>query len=395
MSSGWPKVRIGNVAEPIERPERPIPGVSYRQVGVRLWGAGAYEREPLDGGATKYKALSRVKAGDIIVNKIWARNGSVSVISDALEGCYCSGEFPLFRPKPDQLEPRWFFWITKARWFWDLCDVQSRGTSGKNRIRPERFLEIPIPIPPLPEQRRIVAKIADLTSKLQEASDLRYQSSEETGTLTRCGIERHYRRLCTLYGARPLHEICKTITDGDHNTPAFTDDGVPFIFVGNISSGFLHFESSKRVSLKYFESLKAHRVPEQGDILYSAVGATLGVPALVDTDEAFCFQRHIAILKPDRSVLDARFAWHMLRSQTVFEKAWSSTTGTAQPTVPLRAIRQLQIPCPSLQKQSGIVGELDDFLAHMGQLREAQSKSKAALNALLPSILDCAFAAEL
>jgi type I restriction enzyme S subunit len=64
-----------------------VPGTAYRQIGVKLWGEGAYEREPMDGGATKYAQLFRAEAGDVIVNKIWARNGSVAVVPDALAGC--------------------------------------------------------------------------------------------------------------------------------------------------------------------------------------------------------------------------------------------------------------------------------------------------------------------
>jgi len=78
MSFGWPEIPIGDVCMPAERWEAPVPGVEYRQVGVRLWGEGAYEREPIDGGGTKYRLLNRVQPGDIIVNKIWARNGSVT-----------------------------------------------------------------------------------------------------------------------------------------------------------------------------------------------------------------------------------------------------------------------------------------------------------------------------
>ena len=65
--------------------------------------------------------------------------------------------------------------------------------------------------------------------------------------------------------------------------------------MGNVSSARLHFENSKRVSSDYFKTLKPQRLPERGDILYSAVGATLGVPAVVNTNEPFCFQRHVAI----------------------------------------------------------------------------------------------------
>ena len=74
--------------------------------------------------------------------------------------------------------------------------------------------------------------------------------------------------------------------------------------------------------MDYFKTLKRQRLPERGDILYSAVGATLGIPAVVDSDEPSCFQRHVAILKPDRKQMDSQFGWHMLSSRTLFDKAW-------------------------------------------------------------------------
>ena len=113
---------------------------------------------------------------DIIVNKIWARNGSVAVVSEDLSDCYGSGEFPTFSPDPDKLLPRWFHWITKTRFFWNACDEQSRGTSGKNRIRPEKFLEIEIPLPLLDEQRRIVARIEALAGRVAEVQRLRVEA---------------------------------------------------------------------------------------------------------------------------------------------------------------------------------------------------------------------------
>jgi type I restriction enzyme, S subunit len=127
--------------------------------------------------------LSRIEADDIIVNKIWARNGSVAVVSENLAGCYVSGEFPTFIPIRDKLEPRWFHWFTKTPLLWKQCDEKSRGTSGKNRIRPERFLEIHIPLPPLDEQRRIVARIDELSTKIKEARDLRSYTVQRSKSL--------------------------------------------------------------------------------------------------------------------------------------------------------------------------------------------------------------------
>src|SRR4030042_5363680 len=178
MSKYFPMVPIGEVAYSVERPEAPLPGTVYRQVGVHLWGGGAYERESIDGGETRYSTLHCVESGDIIVNKIWASNGSVAVVNNELAGCFCSGEFPIYAPDRNKIEPRWFHWITKTSWFWHECDLKSRGTSGKNRIRPEKFLEIQIPLPPVEEQQRVVAKIDELADKIEEAQGLRHQAVE-------------------------------------------------------------------------------------------------------------------------------------------------------------------------------------------------------------------------
>ena len=146
---------------------------------------------------------------------------------------------------------------------------------------------------------------------------------------------------------------------------------------------------------EYFASLRPSRVPKRGDILFSAVGASLGIPAIVDTDEAFCFQRHIAILKPKRDEVHPQFLWHMLMSRTCFDMAWKATTGSAQPTIPLHAIRALKIPKPPLVEQHRIAAELDALQGEVDALNQAQAQTRAELDALLPTILDRAFAGAL
>jgi len=59
MSKSFPLVPIGEVAFSVERPEAPLPGTVYRQVGVHLWGEGAYERKSIDGGETKSLSVNK------------------------------------------------------------------------------------------------------------------------------------------------------------------------------------------------------------------------------------------------------------------------------------------------------------------------------------------------
>src|SRR5206468_2056162 len=175
----WQTRQLGEVVERASRAETPLPGKPYRQLGVKLWGEGAYERETIDGSQTKYAELYRAESGDIVVNKIWARNGSVAVVQESESGCYGSSEFPMFAPLRDELDPRWIHWLTKTPAFWSQCDEKSRGTSGKNRIRPEQFLRVEIPLPPLAEQQRLVARIEELAGKIKEARALRNQAAEQ------------------------------------------------------------------------------------------------------------------------------------------------------------------------------------------------------------------------
>jgi len=164
----WPKVALAELCAPAERYTSPTPGEIYRQLGVRLWGEGAYEREQIDGADTKYANFNRIEADDLVVNKIWARNGSVAVATAEQAGAYVSTEFPAFILNRERIDPRWMRFITKWRGFWTACDEKAQGTSGKNRIKPSQFLSIQIPLPPLAEQQSLVARLDALAEKTRQ-----------------------------------------------------------------------------------------------------------------------------------------------------------------------------------------------------------------------------------
>ncbi len=148
-------VKLRGFLQLVDRTEKVVPDKAYRQIGVRVWGRGVYERESILGCNTKYKELSKVCANDIIVNKIWARNGSIAIVTKELDGLYCSSEFPLFVIDEKKARLGWVKWLIKAPWFWKLCAEKSGGTSGKNRITPNKFLEIDVGLPPLEKQTEV------------------------------------------------------------------------------------------------------------------------------------------------------------------------------------------------------------------------------------------------
>jgi type I restriction enzyme M protein len=392
--SRWPMVTLGEVLAKSEEWVPIHPGQWYKEVTVRLWGKGAVLRRELLGAQIAASNRLKVHADDFIISRIDARNGASALIPADLDGAVVSNDFPVFKPVPDRLWPKYLGWIGKTRHFIDLCKAASEGTTNRVRLKENRFLATVIPLPPLADQRRLVERIDALATKVEEARQLRSTVDQQTEAFTHSLLNQVYEAQSAVWGVAALGEVCSGITDGTHLTPSFVEKGVKFIFVGNVSSGHLHFNACKYVSPEYYGKVAPSRQPRRGDVLYSAVGATLGMPALVDCDEPFCFQRHVAIIRPDPRRRDSRYLWFMLRSGTLFKRAWSSITGTAQPTVPLKAIRVLPIPVPTVREQQRIVGYLENVQSNGDTLSRCQLETSTELNAMLPAILHQAFHGE-
>lgn len=395
MTFSWPEVPIGSVAETVERHEVPIPGRTYRQIGVRLWGEGAYERESLDGGRTRYSKLNRAEAGDIIVNKIWARNGSVTVVPESLGGCSCSGEFPLFRPLRERLYPSWFHWITKTRWFWQRCDIQSRGTSGKNRIRPEKFLAIPIPLPSLPEQQRIVARIEELAAKIEEASALRQQASAGTEAVIKSAML-HIFTPSPQYPEVPFESVCSEIIDNLHSNPVYSDEGVPCVRSPDVGWGKLRLATALKTSEEEYIRRTVRGEPRTDDIVLVREGGGTGKAAIVEEGQRFSLGQRVMLLRPDRGRVLPKFFLHQLLSPAIYEEqTLTLLKGSASPHLNIAALRKFRFYLPSLSEQQGVVTYLDNLQAKIDPLTRLQGENAVELDALLPSILDKAFKGEL
>jgi len=389
MTKPWPTVRLGEVLRPTERGETPMPGTTYRQIGVKLWGEGAYEREPMDGGATRYSQLFRAKAGDVIVNKIWARNGSVAVVSDALAGCFGSGEFPMFAPKRARLESRWVHWLTKTRGFWAQCDEKSQGTSGKNRIKPEQFLRVEIPLPPLAEQRRVVARIEALAAQIHEARTLRHQAADEAEALVLAALK--HLRLPRGTVDKPI-SACSTMSTGT-TPPSDRSDyyGGPIQWY---TPGDLEYQqqlgaSSRTLSEVALAERKA-RMFDPGTVLLVAIGGSLGKVAL--THERCSANQQITGINFSDEVLPKYGFWWMRR---LGKDLMAAAPQATLPIINQERIGVLEISVPPLPEQRRIVSELDALQAEVDALKRLQAETAAALAALLPALLDRAFKGEL
>ena len=275
--------------------------------------------------------------------------------------------------------------------------------SGMVHVTLKPFLNTPIPLPPtLAEQQRIVNRIESMFAKLDEAKEKAQNVVDGFETRKAAILHKAFTNQLKMengklkdedWEEKKLGEVCESIFDGDHMPPPKAESGIPFLVISNVNTGFLSFDNTRYVPNDYYDSLSETRKPKTGDVLYTIVGS-YGIPVLVDSDRAFCFQRHMALLKPSK-LISSRYLWYVLQSNEMYQKATSIATGTAQLTVPIKGLRELTIPVPPLNYQLSIVNFLDIVLEKESRAKEASQTVLDQIALLKKSILARAFRGEM
>ena len=157
-----------------------------------------------------------------------------------------------------------------------------------------------IPIPPLDEQERIMAKLDQVTAEVSSLRQVLTRELREAFHLEQIHLDRvvAHQGLFTA-----LMDLCEVVTDGDHQPPPKSDSGIPFITISCIDKNTrtIDLNAGFRVPKSYYEELAETRRPRTGDVLVTVTGS-FGIPVVVREDEPFCFQRHIALLRPKSGV---------------------------------------------------------------------------------------------
>lgn len=158
-----------------------------------------------------------------------------------------------------------------------------------------------------------------------------------------------------------LKDVCISISDGDHQAPPKANRGVPFVTISNITStNQFDFSNTMFVPQEYYNSLDSKRKAKEGDILYSVVGS-FGIPVYIKTDTQFVFQRHIAILRPNRDKIVPEFLYYTMLNRDFYMKADAAAIGAAQRTVSLTALRNMEIEIPHIETQKKIAKILSSY----------------------------------
>ena len=153
----------------------------------------------------------------------------------------------------------------------------------------------------------------------------------------------------------PLAKITEQITDGTHFTPTYTESGVPFWRVTDVT---MSNDSKKFISKAEHTQLIKRCHPKKGDVLYSKNG-TIGVAKKVDWDFEFSIFVSLALLKPKYDLIDSSFLEYTMNSPFVYAQAISRSKSNTVTNLHLVEIREFEIPLPPMEEQRRIVAQLD------------------------------------
>lgn len=354
------------------------------------------------------KNHTRFADGDVAFAKISpCFENRKSFIATGLPNGIGGGTTELIILRQKEMLPRFTYYVTLDQRFIHEGVASYKGTVGQQRVKSDVIKNYMVAVPPKEEQQRIIEKIKSIFSALDTIDTLQIQYQENLATLKSkiidAGIqgklteqlpedgtaEELYQQIQQeklalekagkIKKSKPLppisdeekpfdipdnwkwvrlDDICKSIMDGDHQPPPQVKSGVPFLVISNISSGKIDLTETRHVPQEYFDALSEERIACKGDVLFTVTGS-FGIPVKVTVKENFCFQRHIALLKP---LMDADYLYWALRSQFVYKQCDDVAIGVAQRTVGIKPLRNMIIPLPPLAEQKRIVAKLEELL---------------------------------
>ena len=156
-----------------------------------------------------------------------------------------------------------------------------------------------------------------------------------------------------------LSEVTEYITDGDHQPAPKSDSGVLFVKIKDIQDNCLTFDNALFVPQEYYNQLPKNRKAVYGDTLYTVVGS-YGIPAFVNHNIPFCFERNIALLHPNNRVIP-KYLYYAVKNPIFYGNANNIANGSAQKLIPLSKLAGMEVSVPPIERQETIVNILSAY----------------------------------
>lgn len=403
MKSNWQIKKLEEVCEVfadgdwIEKKDQSISGIRLIQTGNIGNGYFLDRSEKaryISEDTFKRLRCTEVLPGDCLLSRLPDPVGRASLIPGTGHKMITAVDCTIMRFKKDTL-PKWFIYYSLSPDYQKEINKEVTGAT-RQRISRSNLGNIEIPVPPIPEQKRIVKILDEVfkkNAKIKEKAENNLQNAREL-------FESYLQSIFTSPSAgweeKKLGEVCHLITDGKHGDCENEESsGYYFLSAKDIKNNTLQYASARQITKKDFEETHRRTDLKPGDVLVTNSG-TIGRMAIAPVDHKTyktTFQKSVAIIKPMASIIDSVFCCYRLRAD--LSKLVSISAGTAQKNLLIGDLKNYIVHIPPLSVQRAIVVKLDALSTETKKLEAVYQQKLADLEELKKSILQKAFKGEL
>jgi len=341
------------------------------------------------------RADQKLMSGDALIT---IASGSASVVGRSVLvedpgeitfGAFCG----VLRPG-SKILPRYLSHFLSSRTVRTAWSEAAQGTNINN-LKRDDILQTECLVPPLEEQRRIVALLDDTTARITEMTFCYGQARTHAENLFSSAL-RDALESNPNWPVKTLGDFFRVCSSKRVLKSDWKEVGVPFYRGREISalSRDGRVNNTLFISEDLFNALAdAHGVPKSGDIMITAIG-TIGNSYVVKVSDRFYFKDASVLWLDKQSEINSRFVQFWIQS-TSFTKQMQIGNGATVDTLTISRLSRLKIRVPPLEEQKRIVAQLDSMRAKTSEMVAAYDAKLQAAKNLRQSILEAAFEGEL
>ncbi|MGQ0601438.1 MAG: restriction endonuclease subunit S [Anaerolineales bacterium] len=331
------------------------------------------------------KGFTYFAEGDVLFAKITPsmENGKAAVARNLKNSLgFGTTEFHILRPGSCAMA-EWLYHFIRQKSFREEAASRMSGSAGQQRV-PQEFLEsVEIPLPPLPEQRRIVARVEALARRVEEIRQRRSEMEAEAHAF----LLGAYMQIAEDAPLRPMGGVAPLV-----RRPVNVESDGLYYEIGLRSFGNGTFHKPAITGEQLGDKRVFHIEPD--DLLFSNVFAWEGAIAVAKPEDEGRIGSHRYITcVPRAGVAKSSFLCFHFLTEPGLKQIGEASPGSAgrNRTLGLKALEKLAVPMPPFDKQIWF----DALYNKLAELRREQKLMEAELDSLLPSVLAKAFRGEL
>jgi type I restriction enzyme S subunit len=269
--------------------------------------------------------------------------------------------------------------------------------STMKHITKGKFENTEIPLPSLDVQRRVVARIEEIMSRVEQAKKLREEALKDAEAIMQSALQQIFLGVeARKWEWKTLGDVIKSVRYGISKKANTEGKGYPIIRMINIKDGKIDYSDLKFVELDEKEASKYFL--KVGDILINRTNSfeLVGKSGIFDKKETYVFASYLIRLEIDETYAEPRFINLTINSK-IGRDYVSKTCRRAinQANINAKEIKKMPIPLPPLEEQKRIVAYLDALQKEVEVLTKLQEETGEKIETMTRTILRRAFNGEL